>query len=484
VVRLPTIASDVGQWGQLINDFLLVGHNADGTIKNTSQIIDARDYGVVADLNGTNDAPAINAAITAASQTAYAAAHGLSGNDTPAVIVQLPYGHMRIDSPVLLKANVSLRAHGAGSWLNMRGADTTFNAIQLATGNEANCEVRDLCITSNNAATAGAGIDLTKTGGASVLGDARYRIENVLIVGCWVGINAPAGSTEMRLDSVTVQRAKSHGIYVVATDTFITNCTVGGSTGASSSAFKILGGNSRIWGCKAFGSTGSNSIGFEISGAGRHEVACCEAQDINGLPLSVGGNTPSQVLGFMADSCQQGIKIDTDTAGINWVEAVVLNRNGGTYATSYALDVRNFSAKLHIVLRTEDFTGSNPIKEITRFDANNVSGTFEINNSRGWQRLNYAASITPLPYSGGTIIVAPLTGDVTINNPAATNSGLFFPGQEMRLLLTQDGVGGRVTTFGAAYKTTGAISTTAGSTTTISFIYDGTYWREISRTVT
>jgi len=33
--RLPTVGSDDGTWGTILNDFLSVSHNADGTLKNT-----------------------------------------------------------------------------------------------------------------------------------------------------------------------------------------------------------------------------------------------------------------------------------------------------------------------------------------------------------------------------------------------------------------------------------------------------------------
>lgn len=40
--RLPTPGSDSGQWGQILNDFLSVEHNADGSLKRASDIADAK----------------------------------------------------------------------------------------------------------------------------------------------------------------------------------------------------------------------------------------------------------------------------------------------------------------------------------------------------------------------------------------------------------------------------------------------------------
>ena len=40
--RLPTPGGDDGNWGQILNDYLLVEHNADGTLKRTADIDDAK----------------------------------------------------------------------------------------------------------------------------------------------------------------------------------------------------------------------------------------------------------------------------------------------------------------------------------------------------------------------------------------------------------------------------------------------------------
>lgn len=39
MVRLPTPGSDQGQWGQILNDYLSVEHNADGTLKKAADIV-------------------------------------------------------------------------------------------------------------------------------------------------------------------------------------------------------------------------------------------------------------------------------------------------------------------------------------------------------------------------------------------------------------------------------------------------------------
>lgn len=38
MARLPTVGSDNGNWGDVLNEFLEVGHNSDGTLKNTNKL--------------------------------------------------------------------------------------------------------------------------------------------------------------------------------------------------------------------------------------------------------------------------------------------------------------------------------------------------------------------------------------------------------------------------------------------------------------
>lgn len=51
--RLPTVGGDTGNWGALLNEYLLVGHNEDGTNKNVQSVYNVKDFGATGD--GTTD---------------------------------------------------------------------------------------------------------------------------------------------------------------------------------------------------------------------------------------------------------------------------------------------------------------------------------------------------------------------------------------------------------------------------------------------
>jgi hypothetical protein len=93
--RVPIVTSDVDTWGTVLNAYLAVAHNIDGSLKSVRSVTDSGAVG-----NGAaNDAAAIQAAIDAST----AAGGG---------IVHVPPGVYNVGTNLLLKANVILRGAG------------------------------------------------------------------------------------------------------------------------------------------------------------------------------------------------------------------------------------------------------------------------------------------------------------------------------------------------------------------------------------
>jgi len=74
---------------------------------------------------------------------------------------------------------------------------------------------------------------------------------------------------------------------------------------------------------------------------------------------------------------------------------------------------------------------------------------------------------------------AQLTGAVTIN--AVVTSTQEY--DELQFIFSADATN-RIVTFGTNFKTSGTLTVTASKYATAKFVFDGTYWLEVSRTVT
>ena len=436
-------------------------------------VIDALDYGVKAD-NTTDDTTAIQAALNAAAVPVT----GLSGNDVPARIVQLPPGRMQVSAVLSLPANCTLRGHGpSGSYLVTN--QTTGFVLQNA-ANAAQVEIVELGIIYSGTATAGAAINFTVPGG-TILGDSRNIVRNVQIVAPYVGIISTS-TTELRLEDVTVQRPVTVGIdtHNGATDTFILNCTVG-APGVSGI---VTGANNHLSNCKVFGGGNGTGAGFILAGGGRTKLSSCEAQDINGDGFSL--QNSAVLAACVADSVANngfviaGSSLLADGSGLYSCKAIV--RGGGLFTTANGVSATGCH-NCHIDVITASCTSALAVT-----GTNSAYGNyFNIDNSRGIQVIAYAATVTPIPYQGGTVKLGTITGNLTLAQPVSSggNPSGYYPDQELTFILPVDATGGYTLAFGAKFALAGPVPTlTANTEPRISFRYDieSDLWREVART--
>jgi hypothetical protein len=93
--------------------------------------------------------------------------------------------------------------------------------------------------------------------------------------------------------------------------------------------------------------------------------------------------------------------------------------------------------------------------------------------------MTYAGTMT-LDVTAGDLhktTTSNLVGNATIN--AATRG---LPGQHMWIIVQNDEIGGKTIAFGANFRSSGALTGSAGKAATLEFVSDGTAWYEVVRT--
>lgn len=108
MARLPVPGQDAGTWGGVLNEFLSVAHNPDGSLK---AFVNVKDFGAVGDENA-NDTAAIQAAINA--------------NNKAPKIVFFPAGTYKTTAPLTIVGS-GIYLVGAGIYSSrIKGPDTSI----------------------------------------------------------------------------------------------------------------------------------------------------------------------------------------------------------------------------------------------------------------------------------------------------------------------------------------------------------------------
>lgn len=219
--------------------------------------------------------------------------------------------------------------------------------------------------------------------------------------------------------------------------------------------------------------------GFRINGS-RMTLSGCEADSNSATGTSDGTATGAQ-LGLFAGFELTSIAFDNGISGMSWDRVGTFARQGAALAIASGAS-RN---RIELTFRGQLLDGSN----MPPLAAGSVVGNNLVQfraQGGGVNAAAYAASYTPDPFAA-ELHTMTLTGPLTLANPAmaGTNTtGVFLvQGMTLTVVLTQDATGARAVSFGNAYKLGGFIvDPTAGSTTVLRFVYDGTSWQVIGGT--
>ena len=165
MARLPTPGSDNGTWGTVLNDYLEVAHNGDGSLKSIArtslaggvqaslaladtsvqqgaQLLSVKDmaYGAMGD-GITDDTAAIQAAVNAAGSTK---------------LCYFPAGTYIISSPITLISGGSYIGAGWSSIIKQANGANQTRLLQWPSGTNSNCLMADLMIDGNRTNNTGA----------------------------------------------------------------------------------------------------------------------------------------------------------------------------------------------------------------------------------------------------------------------------------------------------------------------------------------
>lgn len=372
--------------------------------------------------------------------------------------VWLPLGWYWVNGGLVIGNATELAGQGWGTVLALAdGASTnaTPKSILRLADNTAGCSVRNLRLYGNSANQTETGhlshgIDLNRAGTVELY-DGEIKVTDVLIFGC-AGTGLYANAFAITGGFVRVSAYHCYDGFAAKTDVKFVECVAGNNT---NKGFVIYAGtNGQFTACKAFG----GQVGWAVSYSDMMSFVGCESED-----TEVYGWDLTALSGTALEGCQA-----YRSSGAGGLRAALALHDDGAGTLPTNVSIRGFSAhglestgvhefthgiRLGILGPGCSFQGTltgvtGPLVEDMTGGANPPAERMflDVNNQLGTQRITYAASVTPSVYAGGTVLIGPLTGNITIANPSDGHTGA-----RLTFLLTQDGTGGRTVSWGANF---------------------------------
>jgi hypothetical protein len=226
--------------------------------------------------------------------------------------------------------------------------------------------------------------------------------------------------------------------------------------------------------------------GFYLNECGNQTLIGCEA-DSNNNNGTADGTPTGAVAGSYAGFDING-GIGNYVEGTSWTrganlnqQAAALNMIGGAERNIVKLQ---FSSDGKAGVNVGGESNMPVLTAASVISQNDVT----FGAQRGINSAAFTASLTPDPYKA-EVVTMTLTAATTVNAPALTGTdnlaGIYYPkGMRLRFVFTQDGTGGRVVTWNAAFTIVAPEgSTEKGTTATYDFIYTGTNWLQLVNAV-
>jgi len=260
MARLPVPGADNGVWGNVLNDFLSVEHNTDGTLKSkTALVFNVKDYGAKGDakrLRGVT-ANAANQAVTASGGSFTSADVGKRAvvftEDAAGALTTI--ASVTSATQITLAANAGITVSGAGGFLLYGTDDSAAFASAFAAAQLGGV---DASVGPNQPI----GLGLAKVLAPAQSDDGGYIIGSQLSVPSGVNLDAPG----MVINMLTDRYAPAIILNPYAeAENILLECLFGAGiqagTGGTDQAHVVMG-NIRLW-----------HIGYstEVGGAGRSQ---------------------------------------------------------------------------------------------------------------------------------------------------------------------------------------------------------------------
>lgn len=510
MARLPQPGGDSGQWGALLNDFLTVEHNTDGSLKRASAISAAQANATQALAAATAAQSTADAAVTrsdiylapepsgdttgatdTAAIQALIDALALPPNGNIGGVIQLQAG-LYWATNLVMRSGVVIFGRGWGA-TRIKAPANTSTPIFGSPSNSWLVGVELAFMTlDGNKINGGRGdaINFYAKGpldqGQTFEHDPTPRFHDLYINDAGntgLVINGDAQDSNGRtlgcqgmIYNVHIFGSMKYGIHILGPDVMVSSSQVGfnGEHGVVCEDTALLNHVKSWWNGDYWDGTTytaarpyhgfyltNGNFGFQV------HITSCQSQDNGGYGFVFDGTRGASVHDASCADDQLGAVRFLNGATDNVVDFYL------AYADRWPPTVPNpnivnFDGST-TVYNNVSFTGHRTrMANRTYFSATNsaVLGKQRLNgpgSHGGVDTITSASTITPDPTLASTLRVT-LTQNTTVNAPTAG-----YPGQRFLLCLTQDGVGSRTVTWNAAYINLPTVTATANSTTAIQF---------------